>query len=855
MSAVELAREVLASPRLIEITDRLALESIWRDLPAIEALSSIPGDESDLSYGLSCASLLAQVDDERSQEAALRIAQGCLLSATADSAEREAAVALLERLGNRLALSLATNRSDAANAETAWESMPGPLRLDVIRRRMEFAIPLSNKGHLAGNPFQRELWSSMESAQWVSATAPTSVGKSYVVRSWFEERIARAKTFRGVYVVPTRALIEEVSREFRADLSDEVGVYSIPWDKDVDSRQHELYVLTQERLHFLFELLPSFAPDLLFIDEAQKFGDVQRGVLLQRVLADSIARNPYLQVIFASPMADNPKLLLDGGPKNSKVVAAETVTVNQNLLWANQVPGKPKRWTATLIDGDREVPVGEFTLPARPVGKTKRLPYVAVALGRETTGNVVYVNGAADAEKAAGLIAECLGPDADISDNPDIADLRELIETTIHRSYVLLTVLKRGVAFHYGNMPLLVRQEIERLFRVGTLRYLVCTSTLLEGVNLPCRNIYVRGPKKGKTPMSLADFWNLAGRAGRWGKEFEGNIVCVDTTGDAWETPPRKRLRTSLTRASEPVLKDLKQLREYVEAGAPVDLSGAHRLEEDVYSFLASRILAGQQLAELETMPTDAPEEVAALEAAISNALSGVELPSNILRRHAGISPPAMQRLLSYIRGHEEQDAMLLANPESDDAAVNYKRALRRCSTQLGAADFSREKRTFQLAILVVEWMRGARLAYLIAKRIEINAKRNDKSVARDIRAVMKDIDVIARFSAPKYLACYLDVLKFHLEETGKLDQIEDLPDVAMMLELGVARTTEVSMMALGLSRASAVELEDRIPEDELTPEQCLEWLRQANIEGFELPRLVKREIAEVLQRALPKAA
>lgn len=358
--------------------DQLALESVWRDLPAIAA----DDDEirnADLTHALTCASLLAQVAEEKSQEAALRIAQGCVLSPTADQAERDAAVLLLERMGNRLALKLASSRSNA-NVEDIWDSAPSPLRLDVIRRRMELAIPLSSQKLLSGNPFQRELWTSMESASWVSASAPTSAGKSFVVKRWFEEKIARSERFRGVYVVPTRALIEEVSREFRTELPDEIGVYSIPWDKDVDSRPHEIYVLTQERLHFLYELLSGFVPDLLFIDEAQKFGDKQRGVLLQRVLADSVSRNDSLQVVFASPMAANPELLLEGGPDNSQSVAAETVTVNQNLLWVNQVPYKPQRWTATLIDGERDIPAGEFKLPARPVSTGKRLPYVAVAL-------------------------------------------------------------------------------------------------------------------------------------------------------------------------------------------------------------------------------------------------------------------------------------------------------------------------------------------------------------------------------------------------------------------------------------------------------------------------------------------
>ncbi len=88
--------------------------------------------------------------------------------------------------------------------------------------------------------------------------------------------------------------------------------------------------------------------------------------------------------------------------------------------------------------------------------------------------------------------------------------------------------MRKQVAFHYGNIPQLVRSEVERLFSSGKLKYLICTSTLVEGVNLSCRNIFLRNPKRGKgNLMSREDFWNLAGRAGRWGKEFQGNIFAL----------------------------------------------------------------------------------------------------------------------------------------------------------------------------------------------------------------------------------------------------------------------------------------------------------------------------------------
>lgn len=56
-------------------------------------------------------------------------------------------------------------------------------------------------------------------------------------------------------------------------------------------------------------------------------------------------------------------------------------------------------------------------------------------------------------------------------------------------------------------MPLLIRTEIERLFSEGFIRYLICTSTLLEGVNLPAKSIIIRNPRRGKgNPLNANDF-------------------------------------------------------------------------------------------------------------------------------------------------------------------------------------------------------------------------------------------------------------------------------------------------------------------------------------------------------------
>ncbi|WP_212742970.1 helicase-related protein [Sphingomonas sp. 2SG] len=241
--------------------------------------------------------------------------------------------------------------------------------------------------------------------------------------------------------------------------------------------------------------------------------------------------NPRLKLIFISPATQNPGELLADAPPNVQTVAVDSdaPTVLQNLILARQEKGKPRRYALAVRRGDAEVEVGVLQLPSTPATFSKRLAFVAAAATGARGGTLVYANGAAEAEDIADFISQ-LQPEADPGDvHPELAALADLARKGLHPQFRLAPLVEQGVAFHFGNMPSLLRLEIERLFRSGRIRFLVCTSTLVEGVNLSCRTIVVRGPRKGKgNPMELHDFWNLAGRAGRWGDEFQGNIVCLD---------------------------------------------------------------------------------------------------------------------------------------------------------------------------------------------------------------------------------------------------------------------------------------------------------------------------------------
>lgn len=73
------------------------------------------------------------------------------------------------------------------------------------------------------------------------------------------------------------------------------------------------------------------------------------------------------------------------------------------------------------------------------------------------------------------------------------------------------------------------------------------------------------------------------------------------------------------------------------------------------------------------------------------------------------------------------------------------------------------------------------------------------------------------------------------------------------MLELGVSRQTDVSLMSLGLSRTATVHISEFVARGDMTPGETLDWLRGQNLSSLGVPAMLVREIEEMLQRALSR--
>lgn len=101
-----------------------------------------------------------------------------------------------------------------------------------------------------------------------------------------------------------------------------------------------------------------------------------------------------------------------------------------------------------------------------------------------------------------------------------------------HPDWHLTKAVRQGIGLHHGRIPRALAQFMVREFNSGQLPFLVCTSTLIEGVNTSARNIIILDNTIGGQEIDLFTFNNISGRAGRMGRHFVGHVYLFDQRPD-----------------------------------------------------------------------------------------------------------------------------------------------------------------------------------------------------------------------------------------------------------------------------------------------------------------------------------
>ena len=358
-----------------------------------------------------------------------------------------------------------------------------------------------------------------------SYSGPTSMGKSLLMRMFIKDRILSGKKENYAILVPTKALISEISQSFYKDLNtlleqENYKVVNSAGSLMLEGEHNFIFVLTPERLLYLLISNPSINIHHLFVDEAHKISVRDgRSAFYYKVVDMLEEREVKPHIVFASPNIPNPEVylgLISGVEETDRLSFATSYSPVSQLKYVIDIVDKK-----TYIYNERTkelLPMWDTGAGYTPVKIIKRL--LRYAPGKQS---IVYFSSKDSAITTAYEYAQYLEDKKD----PQLEALAKEIETTIHDKYYLANLIRRGVAYHVGYLPNHIRSSIEKSFRDHKLDILFCTSTLVEGVNLPADNLFVMSYNNGRRTMNSVDFRNLIGRVGRIEFNLYGNVFII----------------------------------------------------------------------------------------------------------------------------------------------------------------------------------------------------------------------------------------------------------------------------------------------------------------------------------------
>jgi superfamily II RNA helicase len=89
-------------------------------------------------------------------------------------------------------------------------------------------------------------------------------------------------------------------------------------------------------------------------------------------------------------------------------------------------------------------------------------------------------------------------------------------------------LISKGIAYHHGGIAPIIKDAIEYLFENQYIKILFATETFAAGVDMPTRTVVFCGLIKptnhGKRCLTTPEYKQMAGRAGRRGKDLCGNV-------------------------------------------------------------------------------------------------------------------------------------------------------------------------------------------------------------------------------------------------------------------------------------------------------------------------------------------
>lgn len=331
---------------------------------------------------------------------------------------------------------------------------------------------------------QAPIYHRLLSGKNVVLSAPTSFGKSKIV----DVVIATRRFTNVVVIVPTLALLDETRRRLQGQFSAQYHIVAHPSQQPVEGRN--IFIFTPERVVSYKENFPKI--DFFVLDEFYKIGGQSEED--RRV----VALNEAFYLLY-------------------KKHKAQFYMLGPNIRAISE--GANQRFNFEFISTDFQTVVADIIDVHAPTEEDRFRELVRICRAvKEPTliycKSLPQVNSVAETLLASDVqgIAVKTEPAAD------------WLSHEFHPDWILPRALRAGIAIHYGPLPRSIAHEMVRFFNGGRIQFLVCTSTLIEGVNTKAKNVIIFDNMIARENLDYFTFNNIKGRSGRMFEHFVGRV-------------------------------------------------------------------------------------------------------------------------------------------------------------------------------------------------------------------------------------------------------------------------------------------------------------------------------------------
>ncbi|ASD62269.1 hypothetical protein B9G79_01160 [Bdellovibrio bacteriovorus] len=352
---------------------------------------------------------------------------------------------------------------------------------------------------------QRDLFDKKKDSNNV-VIAPTSYGKSEAIVS------TALEVPKSCIIVPTKALLAQTKKRFLnsgADLSAKTII--IHHEMYSPSQDNLIAILTQERLLSLLQENPKAYFDKVYVDEAHNLLEKDsRANLLASCLVLLKYRNKNTVFNFFTPFLNDARNL-----------ETKFLSLNAAELRKNEYIKSEKIFLIDFRRSDEALLhlYDQFMNEFIEIPEATYRSDVEFINRQAAHKNIIYFNTPKDVESYCSQLIKS----RPLITSDFVSKAYESIKNYIHKDYFLLRCLSRGIVYHHGSMPDNVKLYIEQLYiEEPQIQFIVTTSTLLEGVNIPADQIFIMSTSKGIRDLSSSQFKNLIGRVCRYGDIFSG---------------------------------------------------------------------------------------------------------------------------------------------------------------------------------------------------------------------------------------------------------------------------------------------------------------------------------------------